>query len=233
VYKSSACFGLHLASVSYPAPIAGGREALHAILKSLSRRAARLLLGIFAGCESWALREVEFGLRGNTEASRVADYQCVLYGVHVAQVYSFFDSLSRHASTYHRYLVCWVLALSTAHMLVVWSASYRYFVVGTIDLSIWGEFWWVLSVQDGLVSYKAGLYGRGRAESRYPSWLPLLSIISAVGRGYYRGGNGGSWYLRGSCLPSRLVLVLRKSLPKLSLIAVSLLLLEHGLSTPG
>lgn len=116
----------------------------------------------------------------------------MLYGVHVAQVYSFLDSLSRRASTYHRYLVCWVLALSTAHMLVVWSASYRYFVVGTSDLSIWGEFWWVLSVQDGLVRPLAGLHGKGRAESRYPSWLRLLSTTLAVGLGYYQGGNGGS-----------------------------------------
>lgn len=37
-------------------------------------------------------------------------------------------------------------------MVIVWSASYRYFVTGLGDARIWGEFYWVLSVQDGLVS---------------------------------------------------------------------------------
>jgi hypothetical protein len=77
---------------------------------------------------------------------------CVLYGAHASQVYTYYMECSKKASLYHRCLVAWVFSLSTLHMLVVWSASYRYFVTGLGDASIWGEFWWVLSVQDGLVS---------------------------------------------------------------------------------
>lgn len=83
-----------------------------------------------------------------------------MYGVHVSQVYTYFDTASRSTSLYHRCMVLWVVTLSTVHMLVVWAASYRYFVTGTNDLSIWGEFYWVLSVQDGTVrSLKARAIG--------------------------------------------------------------------------
>jgi hypothetical protein len=52
----------------------------------------------------------------------------------------------------HRVIVLWVLALSTVHMMIVWAAGYHYFVRGLQRPEVWGEFYWVLSVQDGTVS---------------------------------------------------------------------------------
>lgn len=56
------------------------------------------------------------------------------------------------APAVHRVVVVWVLGLSTVHMMIVFAAGWHYFVKGIQRPEVWGEFYWVLSVQDGTVS---------------------------------------------------------------------------------
>ena len=62
----------------------------------------------------------------------------------------------------HRLVVLWVFTLSTIHVLIVIPSGYWYFVGGLRDPERWGRFYWLLSVQDGVVSLACSMREAGR-----------------------------------------------------------------------
>ncbi|WVQ97295.1 hypothetical protein IAU59_004406 [Kwoniella sp. CBS 9459] len=87
-----------------------------------------------------------------------------LYGIHVSQVFRYFG---RHRDSWKiRLLVGWIFTLSTLQILIILASSHQYFVGGIKKPSIWGTFWWPLSLQDALIplmAYTAQLYFGRRA----------------------------------------------------------------------
>ena len=112
--------------------------------------------------------------------------QCILYGIHVSQIYTYFSRVrwrsvprtafglgngngngngnsgsggsnslppAATAPLAHRLVVLWVFTLSTLHVfMIVMPSGYWYFVGGLREPERWGRFYWLLSVQDGVVS---------------------------------------------------------------------------------
>lgn len=80
-------------------------------------------------------------------------FACILYGVHLTQFRTYFRRY-KYDSTGTRLLVLWIWVLSTLQVLIILSSGWKYFVGGLVDKGIWGEFWWPLSFQDGLVGIR-------------------------------------------------------------------------------
>jgi hypothetical protein len=78
-------------------------------------------------------------------------FACILYGLHLTQVKTYF-SRYKIDTIRTKLLVVWIWLLSTLQVLIIFSAGWKYFVEGLVEQRIWGEFWWPLSFQDGLVS---------------------------------------------------------------------------------
>lgn len=130
-----------------------------------------------------------------------ADRQCLLYGIHISQIYTYFSRVrwrsipstslgigrgtnsgslppSASAPLVHRLVVLWVFTLSTIHILIVIPSGYWYFVGGLRQPERWGQFYWLLSVQDGVVSVPTQLlqaFWMPSASSRRP-WTPLRDV---------------------------------------------------------
>ncbi|WWD17608.1 hypothetical protein CI109_102049 [Kwoniella shandongensis] len=107
-----------------------------------------------------------------------------LYGVHCSQVVRYYGN---HSDSWRiRLLVLWIWTLSTLQILIILASSWKYFVDGIENTRIWGEFWWPLSVQDGLVplmAYTAQLYFGRRAwklTGRRPWLMWSVWILSTI-----------------------------------------------------
>ncbi|KAK8866187.1 hypothetical protein IAR55_001338 [Kwoniella newhampshirensis] len=107
-----------------------------------------------------------------------------LYGVHCSQVVRYYG---RHSDSWKiKLLVLWIWTLSTLQILIILASSWKYFVDGIENKSIWGQFWWPLSVQDGLVplmAYTSQLYFGRRAwklTGRQPWLLWAVWVTSTI-----------------------------------------------------
>ncbi|KAL7424542.1 hypothetical protein Q5752_000226 [Cryptotrichosporon argae] len=78
-----------------------------------------------------------------------------LYGIHLSQLRHYFRTY-RTDPRRTKLLVLWIGFLSSAQILIIVASGYHYFVRSIRNATvIWGEFWWPLSVQDGLIPLMA------------------------------------------------------------------------------
>lgn len=69
----------------------------------------------------------------------------------MTQIYTYFTTYS--ADPFRtKALVSWIFLLSSLQMAIIVGAGWKYFVNGIERPQVWGEFFWPLSFQDGLVS---------------------------------------------------------------------------------
>lgn len=79
--------------------------------------------------------------------------QCILYGLHLSQIHHYFTTYP--ISKLHLFVI-WIFLLSTFQVIIIFASGWHYFVDGLHDLTtVWGAFWWPLSVQEGLVSFSS------------------------------------------------------------------------------
>lgn len=79
-------------------------------------------------------------------------------------------------------LVGWVWLLSTLQILIIMGSAWKYYVWGIAHPSIWGEFYWPLSFQDGLIptmAFTAQLYFGHRAWllTGRKRWIRIASFV--------------------------------------------------------
>lgn len=68
----------------------------------------------------------------------------VLFGLHVSQIARYYHRFGKEDKRRYRFLlVPLVFTISAAHIAVVCTSMYHYFVRGIIKPEVWGYFYWV------------------------------------------------------------------------------------------
>ncbi|ORY35809.1 hypothetical protein BCR39DRAFT_585406 [Naematelia encephala] len=108
-------------------------------------------------------------------------FACGLYALHCSQIHHYFGTFT--LDTWRtKLLVIWIWTLSTLQIIIIVGTAHRYFVGGIDDPRVWGDFWWPLSFQDGLIpimAFTAQLYFGRRAwlllgRKRWFGWLAII-----------------------------------------------------------